>query len=192
MGEDAVSITVESLRLMEAKGLSFSDAIEILAAMEVRRDPTAAERQQRHRDKVRAERDAVTRDVTRDDESKKKSPQTPKEKTTPLNGSLKGEPIPPDAEPIVTPEVRPEHVLEAWNDMASRTGVPKAKPTPERQRKLRTFIRRHRVDEITEAIAAVERSPFLRGENDRSWKADFNWMLEPRNFTKLTEGTYDR
>jgi hypothetical protein len=124
-------------------------------------------------------------------QQKENPPDPKKEKPTPLNGSPKGEPIPPPAEPD-QPDLRPEHVLEAWNAMADRAGVPKAKLTPERRKKLSTFIRRHPVDDITEAIGAIERSPFLRGENDRSWRADFNWMLEPRNFTKLTEGTYDR
>lgn len=122
----------------------------------------------------------------------KEIPPDPQKKNTPLNGSPKGEPIPPPDAENDEPDLRPEHVLEAWNAMADRAGVPKAKLTPERRKKLSTFIRRHPVDDITEAISAVERSPFLRGENDRSWRADFNWMLEPRNFTKLTEGTYDR
>jgi hypothetical protein len=96
-------------------------------------------------------------------------------------------------EPDLGLGIKPEHVIEAWNMTAEPLGLQRVrKMTPERRRKLNTFIRRHTIDEITEGIAAIPRSAFLRGENPRGWRADFDWMLEPRNFTKLTEGTYDR
>jgi hypothetical protein len=87
-------------------------------------------------------------------------------------------------------EVSPEHVIEAWNVMASEAGVPKAKMTPERRKKLKTFVKRHPADDITEAIWAVPRTPFLRGENPRGWKANIDFMLQPASFTKIIEGTY--
>jgi hypothetical protein len=84
-------------------------------------------------------------------------------------------------------------VVEVWNDGAPAWGLkPIRKLTPHRRRKLQTRIRENSIDEFTEAIAAIGRSPFLRGENSRGWRADFDWMLEPKNFTKLIEGTYDR
>ncbi len=99
----------------------------------------------------------------------------------------------PEASCEAMPVLKPEHVVEAWNDMAEPLGLPTVrKLTPERRKRLATRIRSNTIDEFTEAIAAVPRSPFLRGENNRGWKADFDWMLEPKNFTKLTEGTYDR
>jgi uncharacterized protein YdaU (DUF1376 family) len=91
------------------------------------------------------------------------------------------------------PELKVEHVVEAWNATAEQLGLKAVrKLTPERRRKVATRIRQNTVDEFTEAIGAIGRSAFLRGDNDRAWKADFDWMLEPRNFTKLIEGTYDR
>lgn len=88
-------------------------------------------------------------------------------------------------------ELKPEHVVEAWNDLAARCGLPLVKKlTPERRKKLNTFVRRHSIDDITEAIASIPRSPFLLGENGRGWKASFDWFLEPRTITKLSESTY--
>jgi hypothetical protein len=188
MGGEVLSLNAATIEILIAKGLSAADILDVARATEVKADPTNAARQARHRAKKAAESNAVTVTLNGTD---KEIPPNPQKKISPLNGSPKGEPIPPPAEPD-QPDLRPEHVLEAWNAMADRAGVPKAKLTPERRKKLSTFIRRHPVDDITEAIGAIERSPFLRGENDRSWRADFNWMLEPRNFTKLTEGTYDR
>lgn len=37
----------------------------------------------------------------------------------------------------------------------------------------------------------VASSPFLCGSNERHWTADFDWLLKPANFVKVTEGKYD-
>ncbi len=87
--------------------------------------------------------------------------------------------------------LKPEHVVEAWNAMAERVGLAKVRRlTPERQRKLVQRIKQNTIDEFTEAIGAIEGSPFLRGENNRAWRADFDFLLSPQKFTKLIEGTY--
>lgn len=96
-----------------------------------------------------------------------------------------------DASVDTSPPLKPEHVVEAWNEMAGRTGNPKAKLTPERRRKLLVRLRVCTIEEFTEAILAVERSSFLRGENDRGWRANFDFLLQPSSFTKLIEGSYD-
>lgn len=167
-----MSLNAASLRILKDKGLSFDDVVELAEAMESR--SPAAVRQARHRDKKRN----VTRDVT-----------------PPLNESI-SKPPSPDISNEISPtpvELKPEHVVEAWNATAEQCGLrPIRKFTPERRKKLQTRIRQNTIDDFTEAIDAIARSPFLRGENDRGWKADFDWMLEPKNFTKLTEGTYDR
>jgi len=39
----------------------------------------------------------------------------------------------------------------------------------------------------------VEQIPFLKGENDRGWKASFDWLIEnDSNITKVLEGQYRR
>ena len=40
-------------------------------------------------------------------------------------------------------------------------------------------------------VGRVVSSPFLSGQNDRGWKADFDWCLKEANFVKITEGRYD-
>lgn len=95
---------------------------------------------------------------------------------------------PVDEEP--DDKLRPEHVLEAWNETAERIGSPKARMTDERRKKLRPFIRRWSADDIAMALSAIERSPFCCGENDRGWRANFDFLLQPSSFTKLIEGTY--
>jgi len=169
-----------AFRAMMDAGLSQAQMLAIIEGLEADRKPadrTNAERQARHRTK---KSNGVT--------------VTP---APPLNDSIL---IPPVTTSVISSEMtapvadlKPEHVVEAWNATAERVGLKSVRKfTPQRQRKLLTRIKQNTIDEFTEAISAIERSPFLRGENDRGWRADFDWMLEPKNFTKLIEGTYDR
>lgn len=85
-----------------------------------------------------------------------------------------------------------DEVLEAWNIRADELGLPKAKMTDARRKALRSRLRTHTTDDFTEAISALGRSAFLRGENERGWRADFDFFLQPKSFQKLIEGGYDR
>lgn len=41
-----------------------------------------------------------------------------------------------------------------------------------------------------DAFTNAEQSRFMQGENDRNWKADFDWIIKPSNFQKVLEGNY--
>lgn len=93
------------------------------------------------------------------------------------------------------PSLKPEHVVEAWNDMAGRLNLSKVrKLSSARRRQLNARLREYPdVDDWTEAIAAIERSPFLQGHQSKTgWRADFDFLLQPSSFLKLIEGSYDR
>lgn len=175
-----MSLNAATIEILIGKGLSAQDLLDVARATEVKADRTNAERQARHRRKRNAVtvtdaplNESISKPVSSEPEGSPETPPAP-------NGS--GKPI----------EISPEHVIEAWNIMAGEAGVPKARMTDERKRKLRSFVRRHSIDDITEAIWAVPRSSFLCGENDRGWKAGIDFLLQPSSFTKLIEGTYDR
>lgn len=86
--------------------------------------------------------------------------------------------------------LKPEHVVEAWNDTANRIGLAKViKLNDVRRKRLRTMIRQHPPDDFARALDALERSPFCRGERT-DWKADFDFFLQTKSFTKLLEGAY--
>lgn len=40
-------------------------------------------------------------------------------------------------------------------------------------------------------LSAIRSSRFLTGENDRGWRADFEWALRPRSVEKVRQGCYD-
>ena len=47
------------------------------------------------------------------------------------------------------------------------------------------------LDAFRELFEKAEASDFLKGENDRAWTADFDWLIRPTNMSKVLEGKYD-
>lgn len=172
-----MSLNAATIAVLIEKGMTAADILEVARATEVKADPTNAERQARHRAK---KRNGVT--VTGAPPNDIRISNPPASSTEP-SGSYD------EAAPVL----RAEHVVEAWNAMAERCGLPPIrKLTAERARKLAGRLRTTSVEDWTEAIGAIERSSFLRGENDRGWRANFDFLLQPASFTKLIEGSYDR
>ena len=88
--------------------------------------------------------------------------------------------------------VRPSEIIEAWNITAADLGLPKVvKLTDDRKRKLSARCKDSSLEEFQAALATIRRSRWLQGENDRGWKADFDFFLQPKSFTRLIEGAYD-
>jgi hypothetical protein len=48
------------------------------------------------------------------------------------------------------------------------------------------------IDQFTRAVTKAQETPFLRGEGDRGWKADFDWFVaNDHNVIRVLEGRYD-
>jgi hypothetical protein len=43
---------------------------------------------------------------------------------------------------------------------------------------------------IFDMMKMAKDSPFLAGENEKCWKAEFDWLFNPTNFLKVLEGNY--
>ncbi len=173
-----MALNAAALRLMANKGLSAADIVEIAEALEVRRDPGAAARQQRRRDRLRtagADGDPRSRDVTRD--------PSPKEK--------KSNPLPESPSPDGDSTPLPDRLFAAWNAVAGRSGLrAAAQLTAERRRAIRARLAEHGEDGFRRAIDAAGAAPFCCGKNDRGWRADLDFLLQPRAFVRLIEGFY--
>lgn len=61
----------------------------------------------------------------------------------------------------------------------------------QRKSSIRARIREHGNEAFRDMIARAAKSDFLKGENGRSWKAYFDWMIRPANYQKIIEGNYD-
>lgn len=87
--------------------------------------------------------------------------------------------------------LKPEHVMEKWNELADRLGKPKVRNlTPERRQLLKARIAQYDLEDFVSVFGKVERSPFLRG--DTGWnRCTFDWIFKKANFQKALEGNYD-
>lgn len=86
--------------------------------------------------------------------------------------------------------LKPEHVAEAWNDLAQRIGRPTIRAlTPERRQALKARINGYGVSDFQEVLLNIERSPFLSGEKGRF--CTFDWITKKANFQKILEGNYN-
>jgi uncharacterized protein YdaU (DUF1376 family) len=110
-------------------------------------------------------------------------------------------PITNNQEPLIEPKgssetgvspVRPIEIVEAWNITAAELGLARVvKLTADRKRKLAARCKDTSLEEFQDALATIRRSRFLQGQNDRSWKADFDFFLQPKSLAKLIEGSYE-
>lgn len=51
-------------------------------------------------------------------------------------------------------------------------------------------LKKYTLDDIKQVFIMAEESDFLKGDNNRNWAANFDWMLKDTNFPKILEGNY--
>ena len=72
------------------------------------------------------------------------------------------------------------------------TSLPKVRSlTDKRKKAIKTLLSKISLEEIKEAFEKVESTPFLKGENDRGWKATIDFLVKHDNLVKILEGFYD-
>ena len=151
-------------------------------------DATSSDRQRkkRERDKQQVVTRDETDDVTRDKSVTSRPPETEteteteeEEKRVPLSRR--------DANAMVA------EAMEAWNQLATDLSLPTiTKFSANRRSKLAARLRDcGGIDGWRSALAKIRGSPFCRGDNDRGWKADFDFLLQEQSFIRLMEGRYD-
>lgn len=83
-------------------------------------------------------------------------------------------------------------LVELWNKEAGK-GLRKIKGC-EGKRKTRlnaAWGNKPLLDYWSEVIKKINQSSFCTGSNDRNWKADFDFMLQPGKHIEIMEGKYD-
>jgi hypothetical protein len=128
---------------------------------------------------------------------RKGTPPLPERQRTPAtvapNPSLNRK-EPSEVKSASADRLTPSDILEGWNDLAEKCGLPKAgKLTGGRLRQAQARLREYPdLDSWQRAMRHIHDTPFLRGENDRGWRADIDFLLQAKSFTKLTEESYGK
>ena len=96
-----------------------------------------------------------------------------------------------DDEPDDTP-LTIEELVGDWNELAGALGLPKVANISRARRA--AFRARTRempgLEPWRRVFATIRGSPWMHGQNDREWRADFDFILQPKSFIKLVEGSY--
>lgn len=84
-------------------------------------------------------------------------------------------------------------VTSLVNEYHSRCSLlPKViKVTDKRQRAVKARLSDDGLDTLLQVFDRANQSAFLTGNNDRGWKADFDWLINQTNMAKVLEGKYD-
>lgn len=123
-----------------------------------------------------------------------------KPEQNPLQGTKpKREPKPktPPAGKPVKPDILPaQKIVEMWNETCK--GFPKIfKLSDARKNKIRIRLEEMGGEEngmnvLKTLFEKMQASNFLKGDNNRGWKAGFDWVFEnDKNWVKVYEGNYD-
>ena len=83
-----------------------------------------------------------------------------------------------------------EFILNLYKDLCPKMAKVE-KLNEQRKGFLNARYAEYGLDKITTVFRKAGESKFLNGENDRAWKADFEWIVRPTNFLKILEGKYD-
>ena len=86
-----------------------------------------------------------------------------------------------------------QSAFDAYNALAARIDLPKAQVFTD-ARKSRIRQRLHECGGLSgwvDVLDRLEASSFLRGGSANGWKADLDFLLQAKSFTKLMEGSYD-
>jgi hypothetical protein len=85
----------------------------------------------------------------------------------------------------------PQEVVELYNSIC--VDLPFVKTiTNARIKTIKTRLRDHSIDELKELFETAQGTPFLKGDNNRGWKAGFDWLMNEANMTKVLEGYYNK
>ncbi|MDD7374044.1 MAG: hypothetical protein PUG61_09600 [Sarcina ventriculi] len=78
-------------------------------------------------------------------------------------------------------------IVEEWNNL----NLSKVKSVKGNRLKiLNARIKEYGINSIIEAIKSINKSSFLKGQNNKNWIITFDWLIKPNNFPKVLEGNY--
>lgn len=84
-----------------------------------------------------------------------------------------------------------QEVVDRYNAIC--TNLPRVvRLTDKRRRAVRLIYGKgYTPEQLDEVFRKAQSSSFCGGQNDRHWKADFDWLLNESNLVKVLEGKYD-
>lgn len=90
---------------------------------------------------------------------------------------------------VDTPKITPADVVAIYHDICK--SYPRVRAISESRKKaINARLRNHSIEEVKEVFERAEHSAFLKGNNQRNWSANFDWLMNDTNFCKVLDGNY--
>lgn len=87
-------------------------------------------------------------------------------------------------------DINYQEVADLYNDTC--VSLPRLRTLSDsRKRAIKTLLKKHTLEELKEVFTKAEASDFMKGNNDRNWVANFDWIIKDSSFAKIIDGNYD-
>ena len=81
-------------------------------------------------------------------------------------------------------------IVSSYNTICK--SFPKVKSLSDARKKaIRESVKTYSIEDFKRSFEMAESSSFLKGENDRNWNANFDWLVKKSNMEKVLEGNYE-
>ena len=126
-----------------------------------------------------------------EEEERKETPLTPQGGNAPRSKDLLGDTT-QDEPQVPKSKAQPiQEAYDAYQAIALECNLPQSRSlTPSIRKSIGARLREYGIDGWRDALAAIERSSFLTGGNDREWRVSLPWLIKPSNFEKVVSGNY--
>ena len=83
-----------------------------------------------------------------------------------------------------------QRIVDMYNEIC--ISLPKVKSLSDaRKKSIKARLRKYSEADIQQAFINAEESDFLKGGNNRTWTADFDWIMKDTNIAKVLDGNYE-
>lgn len=87
-------------------------------------------------------------------------------------------------------EIDFEKIQEHWNSVCTKLPAVTVM-SKKRTATVKARVKEHGLDAVFSAMDKTAKSNFMNGQNNKGWRANFDWIMRPENFVKVLEGNYD-
>jgi predicted phage replisome organizer len=83
----------------------------------------------------------------------------------------------------------PKQIIDLFNSIC--VSFPSVRSLSDARRKaIKARLNTYSLEQFKAMFEIAEASPFLKGQNSRDWRANFDWLIKDGNFAKVLDGNY--
>ena len=94
-----------------------------------------------------------------------------------------------EGEESATSHPSPKQIIDLFNSIC--VSFPSVRSLSDARRKaIKARLNTYSLEQFKAMFEIAEASPFLKGQNNRNWRANFDWLIKDGNFAKVLDGNY--